>query len=130
MNQNNVIPIDYDRMIGQRLKEARLSYGVTCRDASKMLGVSYQQFQKYEKGSNRISAKSLFVLSREFGHPMEWFTEKVELTSQVKAAKPRSYFMLKIIPMLQTIDDDRTQALVLEMVKLFTDSATLHKGDA
>jgi transcriptional regulator with XRE-family HTH domain len=38
--------------------------GLTQQDVGKVLGISFQQVQKYENGANRISAGRLFILAR------------------------------------------------------------------
>ncbi|RMF74065.1 MAG: helix-turn-helix domain-containing protein [Alphaproteobacteria bacterium] len=58
---------DVDRFVGQRIRERRLARGVTQQGLAKALGISYQQVQKYENGTNRISAGRLFVLARLLG---------------------------------------------------------------
>lgn len=58
------------------LKKLRNSKGVSQKEAGDILGVTYQQYQKYENGSNRISAEYLYILARELGFKMErFFTE-------------------------------------------------------
>lgn len=48
-----------DVAIGQRIKQQRSAKGRTQEELSQSLGVSSQQLQKYENGSNRISASRL-----------------------------------------------------------------------
>lgn len=47
--------IKIDVKIGQRLWELRKSCGLTQKDLAEKLGISFQQLQKYENGSNRLS---------------------------------------------------------------------------
>ena len=42
-------------------------------DLGQCLGLTFQQVQKYEKGTNRISASKLWALSHLFKVPIEWF---------------------------------------------------------
>lgn len=57
-NQRNVRnPIDGE--VGARLKELRVQNRMTQLDLAKALGVTFQQVQKYEKGSNRMAASTL-----------------------------------------------------------------------
>jgi len=53
------IPEPLDVEIGRRLKEVREAEGMTQKDVAKLLGVSFQQVQKYENGKNRMSVSSL-----------------------------------------------------------------------
>ena len=63
--------------VGARVRERRVSLGMSQRGLGKYLGVSFQQFQKYERGFNRISASKLWALSNFFEVPIEWFFEGV-----------------------------------------------------
>ncbi|WP_430912869.1 helix-turn-helix domain-containing protein [Methylobacterium sp. sgz302541] len=66
-------PTDIDRQIGQRIVHYRQAAGVTQKDAAAALGISFQQFQKYEKGQNRISAGNLHALAIRLCVPVERF---------------------------------------------------------
>lgn len=52
-----------DRAIGARLRARRVALGLSQDQLAQALGVSYQQVQKYENGSNRIAAARLVVLA-------------------------------------------------------------------
>ena len=49
---------EIDIHVGRRLREARLAKGMSQEALGKALGISFQQVQKYEKGSNRIGGKT------------------------------------------------------------------------
>lgn len=53
-----------DRDIGARLRHARTVRGLTQADLGQVIGVSFQQIQKYESGTNRISVSALILLAR------------------------------------------------------------------
>ncbi len=72
---------EVDRLVGQRIRERRLARGITQQGLAKALGISYQQVQKYENGTNRISAGRLFVLARLLGADVaDFFPAKGETT--------------------------------------------------
>jgi len=50
-----------DRHVGGRLRERRLALGMSQTDLADHLQLTFQQVQKYEKGTNRIGAGRLFV---------------------------------------------------------------------
>lgn len=52
---------EHDKLIGKRLRAARLSAGLTQPDLADRIGVKFQQVQKYETGLNRICASRLFL---------------------------------------------------------------------
>jgi len=59
-----------DSLIGQRLREIRLKRGYTQGDLGKVLDVTFQQIQKFEKGDNRLSGSQLYTLARFFNVPI------------------------------------------------------------
>lgn len=65
-----------DRSVAARLRAARLESGVTQEQTAHVLGVSFQQVQKYESGANRISAGKLFQLSHLYKKPLDWFFDE------------------------------------------------------
>ena len=59
-----------DKAIGGRLKMYRQRANISQTALGKHLGVSFQQVQKYENGTNRISAATLIKISRALSVPV------------------------------------------------------------
>jgi transcriptional regulator with XRE-family HTH domain len=66
-------PSVVDKHVGARLRAARLEAGKSQTQVADALGITFQQIQKYERGSNRISAGTLHELSRLFEKPVQFF---------------------------------------------------------
>ncbi|GEP04503.1 helix-turn-helix domain-containing protein [Methylobacterium oxalidis] len=64
---------DRDAYIGQRIAEERRRASLTQRRVAQSFGMSAAQLQKYEKGTNRISAVHLEIFARMTGVPLEHF---------------------------------------------------------
>jgi transcriptional regulator with XRE-family HTH domain len=64
-----------DHHIAARMRERRTMLGLTSRQVAGMLGITYQQLYKYEKGVNRISAGRLHALARALGVDIGYFYE-------------------------------------------------------
>jgi transcriptional regulator with XRE-family HTH domain len=64
---------EIDKIIGARLKTARLSAGIRQADLAKAIGSSFQQIQKYENGVNRISSVALLSLAQMLHVPVLYF---------------------------------------------------------
>ena len=62
-----------DETIGQRIRMARVNASMTQSQLGDHLGCSSQQIHKYERGSNRVSAGTLFVIAQLLDYPVEWF---------------------------------------------------------
>jgi len=70
---------EFDRLIGQRLRKLRLAKGLTQDGLGKRIGISFQQIQKYENGSNRISASRLNEIAASLDVPVTYFFSQDEL---------------------------------------------------
>jgi transcriptional regulator with XRE-family HTH domain len=58
------MPTTVDAYIGARMRERRRALGITQERLGELLGVTFQQVQKYEKGANRVSAARLFEICK------------------------------------------------------------------
>jgi len=58
-------PIDVE--VGINIRQARNAVGVSQSDLAKALGMTFQQVQKYEKGTNRVSVATLVRTARTLG---------------------------------------------------------------
>ena len=52
-----------DRVVGRRVRMLRVTRGVSQSDLGRELGITFQQVQKYENGTNRISASKLYEIA-------------------------------------------------------------------
>ncbi len=71
-------PHPVDVFVGRRARERRALEGMSQTAVAEKLGLSFQQLQKYEKGTNRISASRLYELGQLFGVPVTYFYEGME----------------------------------------------------
>lgn len=72
-NQNKLTPKETRSINGARLYMLRKKRNLTQTELANMLGVTFQQVQKYEKGINSLSGFRLLQLSNIFEQPMEYF---------------------------------------------------------
>ncbi|MEP1142595.1 MAG: helix-turn-helix transcriptional regulator [Henriciella sp.] len=77
-----------DDQIGQRIKTARTQAAMTQAQLGDHLGCSSQQVHKYERGSNRVSAGTLFLIAKVLEHPLEWFFLDVEKRGRLAGLDP------------------------------------------
>src|SRR3954469_14628825 len=66
---------DIDRHVGARVRERRIMLGLTQQRLAELVGTTYQQAHKYEKGLNRIAAGRLHALARALGVEPGYFFE-------------------------------------------------------
>jgi len=66
-----------DAQVGNRVRLRRMLIGMSQERLGELLGLTFQQVQKYEKGVNRIGAGRLFEVSRILGVNIDYFYEGV-----------------------------------------------------
>ena len=69
-------PVEIDRLVGENVRALRRAQARTLAETAEALGISHQQLQKYEIGTNRISAGILLSLAHYFGVPIEALFER------------------------------------------------------
>lgn len=60
-------PLEEDIRVGQRIRLRRLSLGMSQEKLGEQLGITFQQIQKYEKGTNRVGASRIIRIAAVFG---------------------------------------------------------------
>jgi transcriptional regulator with XRE-family HTH domain len=75
---------DIDLHLGRRLRRRRRLLGLTQQQVAEVVGIRFQQVQKYECGANRVSAARLWQLSEALQAPVAYFYDGLE------AGKPKA----------------------------------------
>jgi transcriptional regulator with XRE-family HTH domain len=118
-------PNDVDAHVGARLRQRRMLLGISQEQLAEMLGLTFQQVQKYERGTNRVSASRLFQLARSLDTPITWFFEDIEsdraaakTASESEEADPMSRReTLELVRVYSRIDDRKVRKKLYEMAK-------------
>lgn len=71
-------PNEADVRAGSRLKTARRLKRMSQMELGGLLGVTFQQVQKYENGKNRISASRIVAAANALGVPPSFFFDETE----------------------------------------------------
>ena len=66
---------NFNKHLGNKLKLRRLALGLTQTKVAKAINVTFQQIQKYEKGTNGVSSTRLLQLSNYLKVPINYFFE-------------------------------------------------------
>lgn len=65
-----------DKLIGTRIRLQRTAIGMSQEKLGDILGITFQQIQKYEKGTNRVGAARLQAIADALGVPVSFFFEQ------------------------------------------------------
>jgi transcriptional regulator with XRE-family HTH domain len=102
VKRKNRQPNSADVQIGESIRAHRLIVGMSQSDLGRRLGVSFQQIQKYEKGTNRVGAGRLPQIAKIFGIPVGALFDANAATSNSNGESTRSA-PVKLIPDRNTL---------------------------
>jgi transcriptional regulator with XRE-family HTH domain len=84
---------NFNKHLGNKLKLRRLALGLTQTKVAKAINVTFQQIQKYEKGTNGVSSIRLLQLSNYLKVPINYFFEDF---SEYLINIEKSNFLIKV----------------------------------
>jgi transcriptional regulator with XRE-family HTH domain len=99
---------DVDRHVGARVRERRIMLGFTQQQLADLIGVTYQQAHKYERGINRISAGRLYEIAHVLSVPVNYFFEGIN-GEETRAVSPRERMCLELARNFAQIPNERYQ---------------------
>ncbi|MFN7113547.1 MAG: helix-turn-helix domain-containing protein [Alphaproteobacteria bacterium] len=119
-------PHPVDTHVGAKVKSRRLMLGLSQEELAKSIGLTFQQVQKYERGTNRISVSRLTEISRALKVPIDYFLEgctNVVLGGGVKKTAMRG---VSDTPQATLEPDPMTKRDVLELIRAYEHISTPH----
>ena len=126
-NHSDKAPDPVDIHVGARIRVRRRSLSVTQEVLANDLGLTFQQIQKYERGSNRVSASKLYEIARSLRTPVPYFFEGLDNAPAASAwdAAPdnsvHEFLMtdegLELAAAFPTVKAPRLRRQILELVR-------------
>ena len=108
-----------DRHVGARIRERRVELGVSQEQLAAVIGLTFQQVQKYERAANRVSASRLVSIAHALRVAPAYFFDGLDLSPAPKSYLKRDRLRMEINRRL--IDaPTRTQRAVLDVIKAMT----------
>ena len=80
------IPSPVDVHVGRRVRMRRTLLGMSQTTLGEAIGLTFQQVQKYERGTNRVSSSRLYDVARVLDVPVEFFFE--DMPAEVVGSSP------------------------------------------
>lgn len=139
-------PNPMDIHVGSRVRLRRMVIGMSQEKLGEQMGLTFQQIQKYEKGTNRIGASRLYQLSQILDVPVQFFFEDAPFdisgrNSNAKAgfaeSKTESYLLdflssrdgLELNKAFVKITDPKVRKRVVELVRALSDDVALEAAN-
>lgn len=113
-----------DKKVGQRVRSRRLEIGMSQEKLAELLGVTFQQVQKYEKGVNRIAISRFLDISRALEMDPGKFLDGMGVTAGV--AETRTAYVddalatpegSQLMALFASIKSQKTRRKVVDLVR-------------
>ncbi|MEZ5824139.1 MAG: helix-turn-helix transcriptional regulator [Geminicoccaceae bacterium] len=107
---------DIDRHVGARMRERRIMLGLTQQQMAELIGVTYQQAHKYEKGINRIAAGRLYTIAHALGVDVSYFFEGMDGERNFKPT-PQQRMLLELARNFISLPSRRHQEALCSLAR-------------
>ena len=120
-------PHPVDVHVGSRVRTRRTLLGISQEKLGEALGLTFQQVQKYERGSNRISAGRLYEISRFLDVPLSYFFDEINEGKDLSAGAPKQAEVmhkretLELVRAYCRITDPDTRMALTNCIKTLAD---------
>ena len=109
-------PHPVDVHVGGRVRLRRIMLGLSQQQMANMIGVTYQQAHKYERGINRISAGRLYEIARVLNVPITFFFDGLE-GGEDDAMNPRQRMCLELARNFAAISNQKHQEALSQLAR-------------
>jgi transcriptional regulator with XRE-family HTH domain len=119
---------DVDRHVGARMRERRIMLGLTQNQLAELIGVTYQQAHKYERGINRMAASRLYKVAQVLGVDASYFFEGLQGGETLRAT-PQQRLLLELARNFTATSREHQEA-ICSLVRTLADPAQSTIGRA
>src|SRR5918998_2440481 len=121
---------DVDRHVGARMRERRIMLGLTQQQMAELIGVTYQQAHKYEKGINRIAAGRLSTIAQALGVEVSYFFAGMGDGNSFKPA-PQQRMLLELARNFTAMPSRKHQEAVCSLARALANPelVPVHEAD-
>ena len=124
--RETLVSAQLNQHLGKKLRLRRTSLGLTQTQVAKAINVTFQQIQKYEKGTNGVSSARLLQLSSFLKVPIKYFFEDYQDFSSTNesnlASKDVNYsFLVRLFNELEPQQKDK-------LLEVLRDNTSLRKA--
>lgn len=108
-------PTRVDQLVGEKIRKLRISQNMTLAELGTELGISHQQLQKYETGTNRLSAGMLSNVAHVLRVPISGLFQ--EANNELDDADPMEHLRNECREWLDRADSEETLTTISRVLK-------------
>lgn len=106
-----------DKHIGGKIYSLRLAQGLSRIQLAKVIGVTHQQLQKYEKGANRLSIGRLILIAKALGKATSYFYSGIDKEPEAEMVTQHQRMCLEVSRNFMKIKDPEHQIAVNVLIR-------------
>jgi len=124
MAKKSILPVDL--LVGQNIRICRMQRGFSQSELGRRLGVTFQQIQKYEKGTNRLGSSRLVQIAGALDVPLATLLDgaaargEPDLPGRALLAKP---YALRLLQAFDAVSDNKKRIAILQLVEAIVEAA-------
>ena len=116
-------PVSADIELGKRVKARRIKQNMSQQDLAAVLGISFQQVQKYEKGTNRLNANRLMLVASALkARPEDLYQSDDVLPDVSSLIDVTNKATLRMLQAYSRIKDQATQRQMVALIEKIADA--------
>ena len=113
-----------DKIIGDKIYHLRLGKGLSREELAKVIGVTHQQLQKYERGVNRLSVGRMVLIAKALKKPIAYFYEGINEETEEQTPTQHQRMCMEVSRNFMKIRSAEYQAALNTLIR------SLAKGNA
>jgi transcriptional regulator with XRE-family HTH domain len=114
-------PNSIDKHVGQRIRARRMVIGLSQEKLGAELGITFQQVQKYEKGTNRIGSGRLQQIANTLAVPVAYFYEGQEVEGVPRVERPEDLVVdrdcVTLLKAFNTLEDRKLRDALISIAQ-------------
>jgi transcriptional regulator with XRE-family HTH domain len=115
-------PLSVDVLVGSKIRLRRMALKLSQEQLGKNIGLTFQQIQKYENGTNRVSASRLMAIAESLNVPVSYFFDEPKLVSNDIEGSNKNLKLTpelcKLINAFALIESPSQRRKILELVMM------------
>ena len=120
-------PVSADIEMGKRIRDRRIEQKLSQQNLAGILGVSFQQVQKYEKGTNRVTANRLSLIASTLGMRLDELYLMQDVLPNVSSLVDISDMAtIRLLKAYGGIKDQTTRRQMVLLIETIADAEDQH----
>jgi transcriptional regulator with XRE-family HTH domain len=123
MARKNDYIAEVDKYIGKRIHSLRLALGLSRQQLSEEIGVTHQQLQKYEKGTNRLTVGRLMLIGKALSKDISYFYEGFKEDNKTPIRTQHQRMCIEVSRNFMKLNSPEKQDAIHKLVKSLVKAA-------